>query len=188
MHFVKKIALASYSLRMKFSKISGVGIHIRSNTSDKSAPVSFYSINATDNSGEQIGFQKYKGRKVLLVNLASECGYTPQLAELEQLHQKNKHVAILGFPSNNFGEQEPGSDEEIFKFCSLKYGVTFPIFKKNDVKGINKQDVYKWLSNKDKNGWNNKEPKWNFYKYLVDENGNLLKMFSSSVSPLDIKL
>ncbi len=160
----------------------------QSNTTNKNAPMNFYSLSAITNSGEEIKFEKYKGKKVLLVNLASQCGFTPQYAELEQLHEQNKDIIILGFPSNNFGTQEPGSDEEIAEFCKVNYGVTFQLFKKNDVKGNNKQPVYQWLSDETKNGWNNREPEWNFYKYLIDGNGNLLNIFSSSVSPLDIKL
>jgi len=188
MSLLSKIITASYSLRMKVSKLTGLGIKTEANILDKNAPVNFYSLKATSNSGEAIKFEKYKGKKVLLVNLASQCGFTPQYAELEQLHQQNKELVILGFPSNNFGAQEPGSDKEIAEFCNVNYGVTFQLFKKNEVKGNNKQPVYQWLSDETKNGWNNKEPEWNFYKYLVSENGYLLNVFSSSVSPLDIQL
>lgn len=188
MSLLSKIITSLYSLRMKISKSTGLGMKIQSNTTNKNARMNFYSLSAITNSGEEIKFEKYRGKKVLLVNLASQCGFTPQYAELEQLQQQNKDIAILGFPSNNFGAQEPGSDEEIAEFCKVNYGVTFQLFKKNDVKGSNKQSVYQWLSDETKNGWNNKEPEWNFYKYLVDENGNLLNIFSSSVSPFDIQL
>ena len=154
--------------------------------SNKNAPVNFYSLKAITNSGEEIKFEKYRGKKVLLVNVASQCGFTPQYAELEHLHLQRKDLVILGFPSNNFGAQEPGSDKEIAEFCKATFGITFQLFKKDDVKGYNRQPVYQWLSDEAKNGWNNKEPEWNFYKYLVDENGNLLKVFSSSFSPLEL--
>ena len=95
--------------------------------------------------GEEIQFEKYRGKKTLLVNLASQCGYTPQYAELEKLHQQNKDIIILGFPSNNFGAQEPGTDDEIAEFCKVNFGVTFQLFKKDDVKGNNRQPVYQWL-------------------------------------------
>jgi len=173
---------------MKISKLTSIGINIKANKSNKKASVNFYSLNAITNTGKEIQFEKYRNKKILIVNLASQCGYTPQYAELEQLHQQNKNIIILGFPSNNFGAQEPGSDEEIALFCKVNYGVTFHLFKKDDVSGKNKQPVYQWLSDETKNGWNNEEPKWNFYKYLVDENGNLLNVFPSSVSPLDIPL
>jgi Glutathione peroxidase len=188
MPILKKIIELSYPLRIKISKLTGLGIKIQSNYLNKKSIMNFYSLNAVSNSGEEINFEKYKGKKILIVNLASQCGYTPQYEELEQLHQQNKNIIVLGFPSNNFGGQEPGSDEEIAEFCKINYGVTFQLFKKADVKGIDKQPVYQWLSDANKNGWNNEEPKWNFYKYLIDENGNLSGVFSSSVSPLDISL
>jgi glutathione peroxidase len=171
---------------MKISKLIRLGIKIYENKNKVKPPESFYSLKAITNTGQEISFEKFKGKKVIIVNLASQCGYTPQYEELEKLHQQNKDVVILGFPSNNFGAQEPGSDSEIAEFCKLNFGVTFPLFKKGDVKSNTKQPVYAWLSNKNKNGWNNVEPQWNFYKYLIDENGTLLKMFSSSVSPNDI--
>ncbi len=188
MGIIRKIIASTYPLRMKFSKLTGMGIKVEENTSKKTAPVNFYSLKAITITGEEIIFEKYKGKKVLLVNLASQCGYTPQYAELEKLHQQNKNLIILGFPSNNFGGQEPGTNEEIAKFCSVNYGVTFQLFKKDDVKGNTKQQVYKWLSDQKQNGWNNSEPQWNFYKYLVNEKGNLSKMFSSSVSPIDKRI
>ena len=188
MGLLKKLIASSYPLRMKLSKLTGKGINIAENKTNKKAPVNFYSLKAITNAGQEIQFEEYKGKKILLVNLASQCGYTPQYAELEKLHQQNKNIIILGFPSNNFGAQEPGTDDEIAEFCKVNFGVTFQLFKKDDVKGNNRQPVYQWLSDKDKNGWNTEEPQWNFYKYLVDENGNLSKVFSSSVSPLDISL
>jgi glutathione peroxidase len=188
MLLVKKLISSLYKVRIKISKVTGWGIHILENKNHVKASIDFYSLHATANSGQEIELKKYEGKKILLVNLASQCGYTPQYKELEQLHQQNKNVIILGFPSNNFGAQEPGNDERIAEFCKINYGVTFPLFKKDDVKGKNKQPIYRWLTDADKNGWNNQEPQWNFYKYLVDENGNLSKIFSSSVSPLDITL
>lgn len=188
MSFLRKIIKSTYPFRMKVSKLTSMGIQIIENINDITATENFYSLKAILNNGEEISFQKYKGKKILIVNLASKCGYTPQYEELESLHQKNKDIVILGFPANNFGAQEPGTDKEIAEFCKSNYCVTFPLFKKDDVKGNSKQAVYEWLTDKNKNGWNDQEPKWNFYKYLVDEQGNLLKVFSSSVSPMDIKL
>lgn len=188
MPFIKKLIASTYSLRMKISKFSGLGINILENKKDIKAPVSFYSLKAISNNGEKISFEKYRRKKVIIVNLASQCGYTPQYAELEKLHQQDKNLVILGFPSNNFGAQEPGNDEEIEQFCKINYGVSFPFFKKNDVVGKSLQEVYQWLSDKGKNGWNSTAPKWNFYKYLVDEDGNLKKIFSSSVAPRDMIL
>lgn len=186
MPFKRNLIKYIYPLLMKISKLKGVKLNEMENKNNIQAPVNFYSLKAITNSGEEIQFEKFNGKKVLLVNLASQCGYTPQYAELEQLHQQNKDITILGFPANNFGAQEPGTDKEIAEFCQLNYGVTFQLFKKDDVKGENRQPVYDWLCDANKNGWNNEEPKWNFNKYLVDENGNLSKVLSSSVSPLDI--
>ena len=118
---------------MQISKHTGIKISIMENTNNVQAPVNFYSLQAIANTGETIQFEKFRGKKILIVNLASQCGYTPQYAELEQLHQQNKNIVILGFPSNNFGAQEPGTDEEIAEFCRVNYGVTFPLFKKDDV-------------------------------------------------------
>ena len=188
MVLLKKLISFTYLLRMKISKLTGLGINIAENKNHTKASANFYTLQATTNTGEVIQFEKYRDKKILIVNLASQCGYTPQYTELEQLHRQNKNIVVLGFPSNNFGAQEPGSDEDIAAFCKANYGVTFQLFKKDDVRGKNKQTVYKWLSDETKNGWNNEEPKWNFNKYLVDENGNLLNIFSSSVSPLDILL
>jgi glutathione peroxidase len=188
MGLLRNFITSIYPIQMKISKLTGLGIKVESNNSDKNAPVNFHSLRAIANTGEEIKFEKYRDKKVLIVNLASQCGYTPQYAELEQLHQQNKSIIIIGFPSNNFGGQEPGTDIEIAEFCKVNYGVTFQLFKKGDVRGNNKQPVYQWLSDVAKNGWNNKQPEWNFYKYLIDENGNLLNVFSSSVSPLDILL
>lgn len=164
-----------------------MGIDISTNNKKTDPPESFYSLVAKTNNGEEVNFENFRGKKVLIVNLASQCGFTPQYNELEELHQIHKEkVAVLGFPSNDFGGQEPGTDEEIENFCKVNFGVTFPLFHKDHVRGKNKQPVYQWLSSADKNGWNNEEPSWNFSKYLVDENGNLDKVFSSSVSPLGI--
>jgi glutathione peroxidase len=153
---------------------------------EKIAPtVPFYSLSATKNNGENQSFDWLQGKHVLIVNLASNCGFTGQYEELEALYKKHQDkLVILGFPANNFGGQEPGSDAEIASFCQLNFGVTFPLFKKASVKGNDKQPVYEWLSNPAKNGWNREEPSWNFFKYLVDDKGVLLQTFSSAVSPL----
>jgi glutathione peroxidase len=146
---------------------------------------SFYDLKMRTGDGKEFNFSSLKGKKVLLVNTASECGYTPQYTELQQLHEnKGDKLVILGFPANNFGGQEPGTDAEIGAFCQKNYGVTFQIMEKTDVVGANQNDVYKWLTHKDQNGWNEEKPSWNFCKYLVDENGELVKFFSAAVSPL----
>jgi len=144
----------------------------------------FYNFKLLTLQGDTISFSDFKGKKIMLVNVASKCGYTPQYAQLQELHEKywNK-VVLIGFPANNFGSQEPSDNSEILTFCTKNYGVTFLMSEKISVKGLNQHPIYQWLTNKSKNGWNQESPKWNFYKYLVDEEGKLIKVFPSSVLP-----
>ena len=149
----------------------------------------FYTLSAKDIDGKSIDFSKFKGKKVLIVNVASKCGYTSQYKDLQELHNKyNDKIAILAFPSNNFGFQEPGSNIQIEEFCETNYGIEFQLFEKSDVRGKNINSVYRWLSSIDDNGWNDKSPRWNFFKYLIDETGNLKAVYSSNVNPLDDKI
>lgn len=150
------------------------------------APVSFYSLKPTANNGSEFDFAQLKGKKVLIVNTASNCGFTNQYDQLQELSEKFKDkLLIIGFPANDFKEQEKGNDEEIAQFCKINFGVTFPLMKKSSVlKGNEQNDVFKWLSDSTKNGWNNKQPSWNFSKYLVNEKGNLVHYFDPAVSPL----
>lgn len=146
---------------------------------------SLYDFKMKSIDGKMIDFSIYKGKKVLIVNTASECGYTKQYKDLESLNkQYGDKVVILGFPSNDFGGQEPGSNEEIASFCEKNYGVSFQLFEKVSVSGSNACDLYKWLSNKTENGWNDQAPKWNFNKYLIDEQGQLIKYFASGINPM----
>jgi glutathione peroxidase len=150
---------------------------------------SFYSLSAKSIEGETINFEKYKGKKVLIVNTASECGFTPQYQDLQKLHEQyGDKVQILGFPCNQFGGQEPGSNTDIGAFCKKNYGVTFQMFEKVDVKGSNVHPVYKWLTDKSLNGINDQAPGWNFGKYLISEKGEFIEFFGSSVDPLSKKI
>jgi glutathione peroxidase len=134
--------------------------------------------------GKEVDLSVYKGKKVIILNTASKCGYTPQYADWEAFHKANQEkVVVLGFPANEFGGQEPGSDGEISSFCQKNYGVTFPMFSKVVVKGEGKCNLYKWLTTKDLNGWNEKEPSWNFCKYVINEKGELTHFFASGVKP-----
>ena len=134
--------------------------------------------------GGTIDFSAFKGKKIMIVNTASQCGYTPQYEGLEKLYEQYKDkLVIVGFPANNFGEQEPGSNTEIQAFCKKNFGVTFPLAAKVDVKGENITPVFKWLTTKELNGVLDAEVKWNFNKFLLDENGKLLAYFPSSVKP-----
>ncbi len=154
----------------------------------ESAP-SFYSFKAKALDGEEIDFSKFKGKKVLIVNTASKCGFTPQYEELQKLHLNyGDKVAVLGFPCNQFGGQESGSNTEIIEFCKKNYGVSFQMFDKVDVKGSQQHPLYKWLTTKEQNGWNEKEPSWNFCKYLLNEKGELVEFYASSVSPTGSKI
>lgn len=136
--------------------------------------------------GGTIDFSQFKGKKILIVNTASECGYTPQYEGLEKLYETYKDkLVIVGFPENNFGAQEPGSNEEIQKFCSSKYNVTFPMAAKISVKGSDMAPIYQWLTEKTQNGFGDFEVKWNFNKFLLNENGELIGYYPSKVTPLD---
>lgn len=148
--------------------------------------VSFYSLKPVLNNGTSYDLSQLKGKKVLLVNTASNCGYTNQYDDLQKLYEQEKDkLVILGFPANDFKEQEKGSDEDIAQFCKLNFGVTFPLMKKSVVvKGTEQNEVFKWLSDSTLNGWSNKQPSWNFSKYLVNEEGQLTNYFDPSVSPL----
>ena len=149
-------------------------------------PVSFYSLKATLGNGGEFDFTQLKGKKVLLVNTASNCGYTNQYDDLQKLNEQfHNKLVILGFPANDFKEQEKGNDEEIAQFCKINFGVTFPLMKKSSViKAADQNEVFKWLTDSTKNGWNRKQPSWNFSKYLINEQGVLIKYFDPSVSHL----
>jgi glutathione peroxidase len=150
---------------------------------------SFYDLSASLIDGQEVSMNSYKGKKILIVNVASKCGLTPQYSELEELYQKySENLIVLGFPANDFLRQEPGSNKDISSFCSNNYSVTFPLFEKIKVKGSKKHQVYDWLSDSKKNGWNKKGPSWNFTKYLIDENGKLIKRFSPRTSPLSSEI
>lgn len=172
--------------------------------------MSVYEFTAEKANGEQVSLQEFQGKVLLIVNTASKCGFTPQYEDLEKLHQayQGKGLAVLGFPSNQFAEQEPGSNEEVQEFCKLNYGVTFPVFAKGDVRGETAQPLFRYLSEtvpfagfgqteKDKGlqGFlqanlpaylEGNDIKWNFTKFLVDRAGNVVKRYESPVNPLDI--
>jgi len=146
-----------------------------------------YQFKVTDLYGKPFDFASLKGKKILIVNTASECGLTPQYKDLEAIYKKYKDLnfVIVGFPANNFGSQEPGSNEQIAKFCEMNYGVTFPMMSKISVKGNDMDKVYKFLTQKSKNGLQDSEVEWNFQKYLINEQGELIKVLSPRVLPTD---
>jgi glutathione peroxidase len=146
-----------------------------------------FKVEALD--GGTIDFAKYKGKKILVVNTASKCGFTPQYEGLEKLYEKYQDkLVVVGFPANNFGGQEPGTNTEIKEFCKKNYGVTFPMAAKVSVKGDDTAPIFKWLCSKAENGVLDAEIKWNFGKFLLDENGHLIAYFSSKVEPMSEEL
>lgn len=150
-------------------------------------PSSFYHLSAVLSNGQLLDFSGFRGRRVVLVNTASDCGYTGQYADLQSLYERyGGAIGIIAFPANDFAGQEKGSDAEIAGFCQLNYGVTFPLAVKGVVlKKDGQQEVYRWLTGKDLNGWNGHAPDWNFGKYIIDEKGILTHYFGPSVSPLE---
>ncbi|MBU3189561.1 glutathione peroxidase [Clostridium bowmanii] len=149
----------------------------------------FYDFSAKEMDGQEIKMEKYKGKVVLIVNTASKCGLTPQFEDLEQLNReyKERGLEILGFPCNQFAKQDSGSNEEIQNFCQLNYGVSFTMFEKIDVNGKTAHPLYKFLKDEAK-GLLGKEIKWNFTKFLLDSEGNVIKRYGPTISPLKIKV
>ncbi len=150
--------------------------------------VSFYDLSVVLNSGKKLAFSEFKGKKTVLVNTASDCGYTGQYSELQTLHERyGDNIRIIAFPANDFAGQEKNNDSEIAQFCQLNYGVTFPVALKGVVvKNAQQQPVFRWLTDKALNGWNEHYPDWNFGKYIINESGVLTHYFGPSVSPLEV--
>ncbi len=146
-----------------------------------------YDFKVTDIDGHTFDFASLKGKKIMVVNTASECGLTPQYEQLEALYKEygGEKFVIVGFPANNFGGQEPGSEDQIKAFCTRNYGVTFPMMAKISVKGKDQAPIYTWLTQKSENGVEDVEVQWNFQKFLIDEQGNYVKTVSPRTEPLD---
>lgn len=161
---------------------------VKANASAKQSAneTTIYGFTVAALEGGSINFSDFKGKKILIVNTASKCGYTPQYKDLEALYEKYKSkLVVVGFPANNFMNQEPGTNAEIKEFCTQNYGVSFPMAQKVSVKGSDIAPIYEWLTRKDKNGVMDAEIGWNFNKFLLDENGRLIAHFGSKVKPLD---
>ncbi len=199
----QKILRLIYPLFIRFTRLTGMNSKYYTqdfqdrlagrHTSDskRATPnVSIYSLSATLNNGSQLSFAGLQGKKVLIVNTASDCGYTRQYEDLQTLYEKFRDkLEIIAFPANDFKEQEKGSDEEIAAFCKKNYGISFPLVKKSVVvKTTGQHPVFHWLSDAALNGWNNKAPRWNFTKYLISEDGELIGYFEPSVLPTDADL
>jgi len=178
-----------YFLLSSIMLVLSCGNLSETNTNDIQPIKSFYNLKAKDIEGTYIPMSDYKDKKILIVNVASKCGYTPQYKQLQELYNNYKdELYILAFPSNDFLGQEPGSNEEIKTFCEVNFGVQFDIFEKISVTGNNRHPIYEWLSNKNKNGWNDQVPSWNFTKYLIDENGALIGVWGPKTEPLSDKI
>ena len=150
---------------------------------------SIYDIKINDISGEPIELSDFKDKYLLFVNVASKCGFTDQYKDLQELHEKYKdNLVVFGLPCNQFGNQEPGNEEEISQFCQINYGVTFLLTEKIEVKGSNQHPVYKWLTDKNLNGVKSSTVRWNFQKYLLDPSGNLIDYWYSITNPLSKKI
>ncbi len=163
--------------------LTSVSVNAQNNTS-------IYQFKVEDLSGNTFDFASLKGKKILIVNTASKCGYTPQYEQLEAIYNKykNKNLVIIGFPANNFMWQEPGTNAEIATFCKSKYGVTFPMMAKISVKGKDMHPIYQFLTQKKLNGVLDSKVEWNFQKYLINEKGQLEQVYMSGVKPNDEKI
>lgn len=186
--FVLLIGVFTIGLAMNLQGIKGLFSskkEVSSKSSSTESKGSFYDFKMKTLDGkETIDFSKYKGKKVVVINVASKCGFTPQYADWEKFNKEHgDKIVVLGFPANNFLGQEPGTNEEIATFCQKNYGVTFQLFEKIEVIGKNQHPLYQWLSKKDLNGWNDKAPTWNFCKYVIDEQGNVVTFLASGVKP-----
>lgn len=181
----QRVLKAVYPAFTWFGRVTGTNSKVFTNDSLSAPQKSLYDLSITLNNGQTVPLSTYKGKKLLLVNTASNCGYTDQYDALQKLYEENKDkLMVIGFPANDFKEQEKGSDEDIAQFCKLNYGVTFPLAKKSSVvPGTEQNPVFQWLTDKNSNGWTNKKPTWNFSKYLVNENGVLVNYFDPSISP-----
>lgn len=185
----QKILKAVYPLFIWWSNKQGKGVK-KLHAENTVPAVSFYSLKDTLINGAAFDFANLKGKKVMLVNTASDCGYTGQYDDLQKLSEQYRDkLVVIGFPANDFKEQEKGSDKEIAEFCRLNFGVTFPLMKKSVVvKKRGQNPVFQWLTDSSKNGWSNQQPSWNFCKYIVDENGRLTNYFGSAVEPLGTEI
>lgn len=190
MTYRQSILKAIYPLIMLPGKLFGSAKAIQKNTANKLPAVSLYDLELELNNGTKVRMDQFKGKKILLVNTASDCGYTGQYEALEQLHkQYGSKLVVIGFPANDFKDQEKKDDAAIAEFCKINYGVSFLLAKKSSViKGAEQNPLFAWLSHAEQNGWCNQQPVWNFSKYLVNETGVLTHFFAQTVSPLDAAL
>lgn len=186
MTYRQKVFKSVYPALMWFNKLTGKKTKVMEHSEGTTTLRSIHDLSVHLNDGRELELGAFKGKKILLVNTASDCGYTNQYEDLQKLYDHNKDkLVVIAFPANDFKEQEKGSDQEIAAFCKKNYGISFPLAKKSVViKGDKQNEVFKWLTYPELNGWNDQQPTWNFCKYLVDEDGKLIKYFDTAVSPL----
>ena len=189
MTWKQKLLKAAYPVLAAFTR-SGKRGNVTINKSNALPGRSIFELTFTDNKGNPVSLAAFKGKKILLVNTASNCGYTAQFDELQELFERKKdELVVIAFPSNEFGQQEKNNDQQIEQFCRTNYGITFPLAQKSVVsKNENQHSVFQWLTTPALNGWNSQSPEWNFSKYLVNERGTLIGYYGAAISPLDKKI
>src|SRR5688572_30370644 len=185
MTYRQKVLKAVYPALMWLNKVTGKKSTVMGNSEGVTTLRSLHNLSVHLNNGSELELESLKGKKILLVNTASDCGYTNQYDDLQKLFETNRDkLVVIGFPANDFKEQEKGNDEEIAAFCKKNFGISFPLATKSSVvKGEQQNEIFKWLSHKNMNGWNDQQPAWNFSKYLVNEQGMLTNYFDPAVSP-----
>ena len=185
MFTLNRVLIVAFSLAFLSLYSMPNGSNIVSDNPTKESTSTIFSYKLKNIYGDVITLDKFKGKKILIVNVASHCGYTSQYNDLQKLQDRFKDkLQVIAFPCNDFGFQEPGTSKQIAEFCEVNYNIKFPIMEKINIRRSPTHPLYEWLSNSELNGWNDSKPKWNFYKYLIDENGNLINLFNSGISPL----
>lgn len=186
----QKVLKAIYPVFSGVNRLFGKNSRVITNKTNARPLESIYDLSIQLNDGSRLSLNDLRGKKILFVNTASDCGYTGQYVELQKLHQEYKEtLVVIGFPANDFKQQEQSSDREIEEFCTYNYGVSFPLAAKSVViKSPKQNEVYQWLTDKNKNGWNIQQPSWNFAKYIVNEQGVLTGYWDPAVSPLSAEL
>jgi len=185
MTYRQKVLKAFYPALMWVAKIKGRRSTVLHNKKKITPLSSLYRFSVHLNDGSELKLETLKGKKILIVNTASDCGYTDQYNDLQKLYETEEgKLVVVGFPANDFKQQEKGTDDEIAAFCKRNYGVSFPLAAKSSVvRGEGQNEIFKWLSDKKQNGWNDQQPSWNFSKYLINENGILTNYFDPGISP-----